>query len=66
MNNPNVYEYFVSTGNCLLIEAVNDKFWESAEFRGFQACGPRSEIVDCRRFLGFNWRPSAAIGDSWN
>uniref|UniRef100_A0A915LB41 Uncharacterized protein n=1 Tax=Romanomermis culicivorax TaxID=13658 RepID=A0A915LB41_ROMCU len=25
--NPNVYEYLVSTGNCLLIEADKDKFW---------------------------------------
>uniref|UniRef100_A0A915IAS5 C2H2-type domain-containing protein n=1 Tax=Romanomermis culicivorax TaxID=13658 RepID=A0A915IAS5_ROMCU len=30
VKNPNVYEYLVSSGNCLLIEADNDKFWENA------------------------------------
>uniref|UniRef100_A0A915IIX0 Secreted protein n=1 Tax=Romanomermis culicivorax TaxID=13658 RepID=A0A915IIX0_ROMCU len=35
-HNPKVYEYLVSTGNCLLIEADKDKFWEKC--RGCHRC----------------------------
>uniref|UniRef100_A0A915JX55 NADAR domain-containing protein n=1 Tax=Romanomermis culicivorax TaxID=13658 RepID=A0A915JX55_ROMCU len=56
--NPNVYEYLMSTGNRPLIEAVNDKFWGQGNFDPLQSRRPAEKrkniVTDSEKFRMFD------------